>query len=225
MTVAPRQSRASMLRGIDHVAIGTDDMAATLLFYTRVMGFHLVHTMRALPLADDDHQLVSTSERRTARDFRRPPGAPKFDNILHFVLDAGNDTLLAIFEYPQGTPRAERDTVGGLQHIAFHADRRAFDEAIARLDRYGVEYLGPFALRDGHTTVNLFDPSGVRLEIVTDWDNDEYSSVDLIRQTADELRVELKTVFDDDQVIDELSIAARAAQQDIDVIPAGARST
>jgi len=50
-------------------------------FYTRVMGFQLVH-VRRVPYEQDR-------------------GQPPHENLRHYFFDMGNDSLLAIFEYPK----------------------------------------------------------------------------------------------------------------------------
>lgn len=187
------------LRGIDHIAIGTDDMAASLRFYVGVLGFRIINAMRTPPGTDSDTDLVSLDERDSRSDFRRPPGAPPFTGIRHYNLSIGNDTLLGLFEYPKGTPAADRDTIGGLQHIAFHAEKSEFLRVAAVLSAAGVEFLGPFCLPDGHTTINVFDPNGVRLEVVTDIDRDDYSSVEFVEMSPAELREELATLLTRDE--------------------------
>lgn len=186
-----------VLRGIDHIALGTDDMAASLRFYVGVLGFSLVNAMRTPPAADETGDLVEVADRTTRSDFRRPPGAPPFTGIRHYNIGIGNDTLLGLFEYPKGTPAADRDCVGALQHIAFHASKAEFDRVTSVLDAAGISYLGPFSLPDGHTTINVFDPNGVRLEVVTDVDNPDYSSVGFVAMSEEEIRAELLTLVSD----------------------------
>lgn len=182
------------LRGIDHLAIGTDDMAASLRFYVGVLGFPIVNAMRTPPGADETGEVIELAERTDRSDFRRPPGAPPFTGIRHYNIGIGNDTLLGIFEYPRGTQAADRDCVGALQHIAFHASKAEFDRVTSVLDAAGVSYLGPFCLPDGHTTINFFDPNGIRLEVVTDVDHSDYSSVEFVAMSEDEIRSELQTL-------------------------------
>ena len=56
-------------------------MPAAMDFYTRVMGFRLVH-VRRVPYEQDR-------------------GQPPYENLRHYFFDMGNDSLLAIFEYPR----------------------------------------------------------------------------------------------------------------------------
>lgn len=203
MTATEDNKPSYTLQGIDHIAIGTHDMAESLRFYVGVLGFKLVMARRSHPAADEDHPLVMDDDPdKEQAAFRRPPGAPQFDNIRHYCLDMGNDTVFSLFEYPAGTARAVRDSVAGLQHIALHANRPDFNKARARLDEAKIDYLGPLYLGDGHTSINFFDPSGLRLEIVTAGEDDTYNSVERARMPRELVRAELLTLFDDPGEVD-----------------------
>ena len=65
------------MRGIDHLAFVTDDLPATMDFYTRVLGMQLVHVRRV--------------------PFEQDRGQPPYDNLRHYFFNMGNDTLLAFF--------------------------------------------------------------------------------------------------------------------------------
>ncbi len=207
----PRESSTGFaIRGVDHIAVGTHDMAESLRFYVKVLGFRLIMARRTHPAADTDHPLVSDDDpNKEQAAFRRPPGAPQYDNIRHYCLDMGNDSVFSLFEYPPGTPTAVRDSVAGLQHIAFHAERPEFEKVRARLDEFGIEYLGPLYLGDGHTSINLFDPSGIRLEVVTAGEGPTYDSVERARMPEDAVRSELRTLFNDDGEIADILTRSR----------------
>ena len=96
-------------RGIDHLAIVGDDMPTALDFYTRVMGFRFVHARR-VPFEADRWQ-------------------PPYDNLRHYFFDMGNDSLFAIFEYPKGLARQNRDHVGAGEEIV---------ESLGRMHRVRV---------------------------------------------------------------------------------------
>ena len=97
-------------RGVDHLAVVSDDMPKAMDFYTRVLGFQLVH-VRRVPYEQDR-------------------GQPPYDNLRHYFFNMGNDSLFAVFEYPKGLPRQNRDHVGGMQHVAFHVSPDRFDALI-----------------------------------------------------------------------------------------------
>src|SRR5258707_14865286 len=109
--------RAMHTRGVDHLAIVADDMPTAMDFYTRVMGFRLVHVRRV--------------------PFERDRGQPPYDNLRHYFFDMGNDSLLAFFEYPKGLARQNRDLPGGMQHIAFHLEPGKFDGMVERVKTAG----------------------------------------------------------------------------------------
>ena len=134
-------------RGIDHLAIVTDDMPTAMDFYTRVMGFQLVH-VRRVPYEQDRWQ-------------------PQYDNLRHYFFNMGNDSLFAIFEYPDGLPKQNRDHVGGMQHVAFHVPAEKFDAMIGHVKSCGVEVIGPVALGGRFWSAYFLDPFGIRLEIAT----------------------------------------------------------
>jgi catechol 2,3-dioxygenase-like lactoylglutathione lyase family enzyme len=127
-------------RGIDHLALATEDLPATMDFYARVLGMRLVH-VRRVPYEHDR-------------------GQPPYDNLRHYFFDMGNDTLLGFFEYPQGLPRSNHDLPGGMQHVAFHVP-------LVEHVRARGEVTGPVALGRRFWSAYFFDPNGIRLELAT----------------------------------------------------------
>lgn len=169
-------------RGIDHVAIVCDDMPTAMDFYTRVMGFRLVHVRRV--------------------PYERDRGQPPYENLRHYFFDIGNDSLFAIFEYPKGLPRQNRDHVGGMQHVAFHVRPEKFDALVARVKSCGVDVIGPVPLGGRFWSAYLCDPFGIRLEFATDRSGIEQGVVESVLQTELEARTELATLFDDSEMVD-----------------------
>ena len=164
-------------RGIDHLAIVCDDMPTARDFYTRVIGFRLVHVRRV--------------------PFERDRGQPPYDNLRHYFFDIGNDSLFAIFEYPKGLPRQNRDHVGGMQHVAFHVPLDKFDALIERVKRCDVDVIGPVPLGGRFWSAYLFDPFGIRLEFATSRAPADLGAVNSVLQTEEEARAELNTLFAD----------------------------
>jgi catechol 2,3-dioxygenase-like lactoylglutathione lyase family enzyme len=164
------------LQGVDHLALVTDDLKKTIEFYTQVLGMTLVH-VRRVPYAPDR-------------------GQPPYEHCRHYFFDMGNQSLLAFFEYPPDAPKGNRDALGGMQHVAFHADRANFDRAQARLRAHGVELLGPFHLGGRFYSIYFFDPNGIRLEITTDLTQPDYDVITSVYQTEAEAREELETLYD-----------------------------
>ena len=169
-------------RGIDHLAIVSDDMPTALDFYTRVMGFQLVHARR-VPFEADRWQ-------------------PPYDNLRHYFFDMGNDSLFAVFEYPKGLARQVRDHVGGMQHVAFHVPPEKFDAMIERVKGCGVHVIGPVPLGGRFWSAYFLDPFGIRLEFATDRSGTARSVVESVRQTEAEARAELETLFSDPKEVD-----------------------
>ena len=75
----PSELRVVPTRGVDHLALVTDDMPATMDFYTRVLGMQLVH-VRRVPFAPNR-------------------GQPPYDDLRHYFFNMGGDQLLAFFAY------------------------------------------------------------------------------------------------------------------------------
>ena len=169
-------------RGIDHLAIVTDDMPTAMDFYTRVMGFRLVHARR-VPYEQERWQ-------------------PPYDNLRHYFFDMGNDSLFAIFEYPKGLPRQVRDHVGGMQHVAFHVPRERFDAMVERVKGCGVRVVGPVSLGGRFWSAYFLDPFGVRLELATSRVAEPQGVVESVHQTEEEARAELQTLFSDPKEVD-----------------------
>ena len=164
-------------RGIDHLAIVSDDMPTAMDFYTRVMGFRLVH-VRRVPYEQDRWQ-------------------PPYDNLRHYFFDMGNDSLFAIFEYPKGLPQQVRDHVGGMQHVAFHVPPEKFDALVEQVKASGVEVRGPVPLGGRFWSAYFLDPFGTRLELATDRSGRKQGVVESVLQTEEEARAELATLFSD----------------------------
>jgi catechol 2,3-dioxygenase-like lactoylglutathione lyase family enzyme len=169
-------------RGIDHLAFVTDDLPATLDFYTRVVGFQLVHVRRV--------------------PFERDRGQPPYDNLRHYFFDMGGDSLLAFFEYPKGLERQDRDRPGGMQHVAFHVPPARFDALVERVRAAGVDVIGPVPLGGRFWSAYFYDPNGIRLELATDRSGSERGVIESVKQTEAEARAELETLFADPEEVD-----------------------
>ena len=157
-------------------------MPLAMDLYTRVLGFRLVHARR-VPYEQDRWQ-------------------PPYDNLRHYFFDMGNDSLFAIFEYPKGLPRQDRDHVGGMQHVAFHVPADKFDAVLARVKDCGVHVIGPVPLGGRFWSAYFLDPFGVRLEIATSRTETPMGNVESVRQTEAEARAELETLFSDPKEVE-----------------------
>lgn len=168
-------------RGIHHLALNTEDMRTTVDFYTRVVGMPLVHAMKVPP------GLGTGPGNR---------GNPPYENIRHYFFDMGNDSLLAFFEIPRGVePRAKRDGIGGMQHVAFAVTPRNFEALQKRLREAKVAYDGPMDILPGLVSIYFLDPNGIRLEACCEpAAGDKPGVVGSVRQTRAEAGNELQTI-------------------------------
>ena len=173
----------STVRGVDHLALVTEDLPATMDFYTRVMQMQLVHVRRV--------------------PFERDRGQPPYDNLRHYFFNMGNDTLLAFFEYPRGLARSNRDLPGGMQHVAFHLPRERFDRMVDHVKSCGINVIGPVPLGGRFWSAYFYDNNGIRLELATSLADQSLGVVESVLQTEDEIRGELSTLFGETKVVDD----------------------
>ncbi len=138
------------LRGVHHLALNTDDMKATIDFYSDVLGLPLIHAMKIPP------GLGTGPLNR---------GNPPFENLRHYFFDMGNDSTLAFFEIPKGAkPHGDRDAIGVMQHVAFATSPEGAGTLLERLRERALEFQGPIETVPGLLSVYFFDPNGIRLE-------------------------------------------------------------
>ena len=176
-------------RGIHHLALNTDDMKMTLDFYVGVLGMPLVHALKVPP------GLGTGPGNR---------GNPPFENLRHYFLDAGGDSLLAFFEMPKGSkPKGDRDCIGNMQHVSFAVSPEKFDGIIRRLKDAGLSYLGPINVGCETWSVYFYDPNGIRLEF-SHQKEAEPRVVERWRQTKAEALEELRTLSKDSQWLETL---------------------
>jgi catechol 2,3-dioxygenase-like lactoylglutathione lyase family enzyme len=183
------------LRGIHHLALNTDDMQATVDFYTEVLGLPLIHAMRVPP------GLGTGPLNR---------GNPPFENLRHYFFDMGNDSTLAFFEMPKGAKaHGDRDAIAAMQHVAFATSPEGADALLTRLVERGIDHQGPIETLPGLMSVYLFDNNGIRLEFAwrpvdTATDVRVIAGVGQPRETA---VAELRTLHDDPAWIDRVTAA------------------
>jgi catechol 2,3-dioxygenase-like lactoylglutathione lyase family enzyme len=169
-------------RGIHHLALNTDDMKMTLDFYVGVLGMPLVHALKVPP------GLGTGPANR---------GNPPFENLRHYFLDAGGDSLVAFFEMPKGVkPRADRDCIGTMQHVSFAVSEERFNEVKRRIEKANLSYLGPINVGCDTWSMYFYDPNGIRLEF-SHQKEAEPRVVERWRQTRDEALQELRTLHGD----------------------------
>jgi catechol 2,3-dioxygenase-like lactoylglutathione lyase family enzyme len=156
-------------------------MKTTTDFYVNVLGMPLVHAMKVPP------GLGTGPGNR---------GNPPYESIRHYFFDMGNDSLLAFFEIPRDAePRAKRDGIGGMQHVAFVTTPKEFAALRERLARAGVAYDGPIDILPGLISIYFFDPNGIRLEACCQpASGDEPGVIGSVLQKKSEAQRELQSV-------------------------------
>jgi len=145
-----RHAKAPTSRGVHHLALNTEDMKATVDFYTGLLGMPLIHALR-VPAG-----LGTGAGNR---------GNPPFENLRHYFFDAGGDSMVAFFEMPKSAcPQGDRNAIGTMQHCSFTVTEGRSKELRARLEAAGVAYLGPIAIGCDTQSIYVRDPSDIRLE-------------------------------------------------------------
>jgi catechol 2,3-dioxygenase-like lactoylglutathione lyase family enzyme len=164
---------------LDHVVLNVSDTERSLAFYCDVLGMTLVHVARTPRVADEFGA-----------------GEPPMGHLRHYFFDMGNDSTLAFFEYPKGTPKGNRDHLGTMQHCAVHVSRQNFEAARRRLEAHGVTYVGPIDRVIRHS-IYFYDNNGIRLELTTFPTGDDFETVSSLVQTRSQARSELATLYED----------------------------
>jgi catechol 2,3-dioxygenase-like lactoylglutathione lyase family enzyme len=168
------------LRGINHLALVSSDMARTVDFYTNVLGMPLIKTLEI-------------------------PGGGQ-----HFFFDCGNDTSLAFFWFPGAPAHAPGiasagnlpgsgsivSAHGSMNHVAFDVTPEQFDEYVEKLRTKGIAVSGVVNHDDSESTIakelhpGVFvrsvyfrDPDGVLLEFAC-WTK-AFGPQDVLVQPAD----------------------------------------
>ncbi len=133
------------------MALTTEDMKATTGFFVDILGMPLVHAMK-VPVG------LGTGPNNR--------GNPPYEEIRHYFFDMGNDSLLAFFEIPKGAePAANRNAIGGMQHVAFVVTEKRFYEIKQRFKDNGIDYNGPTPQLPGLIGIYFYDPNGIRMEM------------------------------------------------------------
>lgn len=178
------------VEGIAHLAFVTDDMAATMAFWTRVMKMQLVAAKRVPTGLDDD-----------AADRGEPP----YSWVRHYFFSMGKDQMVAFFEYPKedNIQYVDRDHLGGMQHVAFHVRPEQFDDMCDHVKSCDIKVMGPMAIGKYTKAFYFFDNNGIRLEINTYRDDaPRKGNVGPALNKEADARKELETLFDDPAEVD-----------------------
>jgi glyoxylase I family protein len=129
---------------LNHVAYPTADTAATVRFYTEVMGFRLVDAVRG----------SWEPERGTERAF------------LHTFFAMGSGEIIAFFDLPGLRPRAADDMPPWVRHLALSVDSAETLAAWqARLREHGLKVVGPIDHDGTWSSIYFSDPNGLTLEL------------------------------------------------------------
>ncbi len=183
---AARNAAAEPLtRGVHHLALNTDDMKATIDFWTEVLGMPLIHALK-VPVG-------------ASGPLNR--GNPPFEGMRHYFFDMGNDSTVAFFEIPKGAKaQADRDEIGGMQHCSFATAPAAFGELQQRLRARKIDFLGPMPVLPGLQSIYFYDINGIRLEASCHTnDGDDQQIIKGVVQTKAVARAELATITTDER--------------------------
>jgi catechol 2,3-dioxygenase-like lactoylglutathione lyase family enzyme len=126
---------------ISHPGISGAHTAATVRFYTDVLGMPLVLRQPNLDYPPEDHFLFHVGE----------------DNFIAYFLPRDEGAR----EYPQAQGGS-----GHMDHLAIDVDPAALEEAMVRLRAAGVAFEGP-AERGYERSIYFQDPNGATLELLT----------------------------------------------------------
>lgn len=110
----PTETKDSVTKGVNHVAVYCKDLDETARFYTDIMGMPLINVI--------DNRDVPES--------------------THMNVDIGNGMALSFFDFPH-IPRLNEfatEGVGNLMHIALSISRTRYDEVKSRLDENAIVY-------------------------------------------------------------------------------------
>lgn len=142
-----------MPRMLNHAAYVTQDAAATVDFYTRIMGMELASTII-------DDRIPSTGD-----------PFPYF----HLFFRMGDGSTIAFFECP-GLPAAAKSTHPAydiFNHIALQVDSvQEIERWHKWLLQHGLDVIGPTNHEDLVLSIYFHDNNGHRLELTTPLDKD-----------------------------------------------------
>ena len=138
---------------LNHAAYVTHDVAATVEFYTRMLGMELASTIM-------DDTIPSTGD-----------PFPYF----HIFFRMADGSTIAFFESP-GLPEAAKSTHPAydiFDHIALQASGPdEIRQWHAWLVENGIDVIGPTNHKDFLLSIYFHDPNGLRLELTTPLDKD-----------------------------------------------------
>jgi catechol 2,3-dioxygenase-like lactoylglutathione lyase family enzyme len=134
-----------LCKKLHHAAFRCKDAAATVQFYTDVLGLKFSHAM------GEDHV----------------PSTGLYSPHIHIFFEMEDGSSIAFFECPKD-PGDIKDmgSPDWIQHFAFEVENVAtLHEAKERLLAKGLKVVGPTNHDDFILSIYFFDPSGHRLEL------------------------------------------------------------
>ncbi len=123
--------------GVDHLALISFDLEATIDFYTKVLG------MRLTRIVENRDEPTST----------------------HIFLDMGGGNLLAFFDFPEKGPARTVRGVGSMHHVAIKAQPENFRGILSKLQEKHISYSLHGSSESG--SIYVHDPDDILVEITT----------------------------------------------------------
>ena len=133
------------VNGLHHIAYRCRDAEETRHFYEDLLGLPLVHVVR-------EDAVPSTGEH-----------CP----FVHLFFELTDGSCVAFFDLGDGKAvEPWPDTPRWVNHLALKVESAAkVDEAKLRLERAGVQVIGPVSHNGFVHSIYFFDPNGIRLEL------------------------------------------------------------
>jgi len=123
--------------GVDHLALISSDLDATIRFYTEVLGMRLA---KVVPNRDEP---TST----------------------HIFLDMGGGNMLAFFDFPEKSSSPTVRGIGSMHHVALKATAAQYEALLARLGEREIPYSLHGSEEKG--SVYMRDPDNILVEVTT----------------------------------------------------------
>lgn len=146
------------VQSFNHIALPTNDSAATADFYTRIMGFRMVSAVRE----------------------ERVPSTGAETPFLHTLFALEDGGCMAFFEVVGEEYAGRSDGVPSwIRHFAMNVD--SYEQVVAWkewLEENDIEVLGIVDHEGLWESIYFFDPNGLRLEIT-------YQTRELTREDAE----------------------------------------
>jgi glyoxylase I family protein len=141
-----------LCKKLNHAAYRCKDARETADFYTGMLGLRLAHVVGA------DHV----------------PSTQRYSPHVHLFFEMEDGSSIAFFECPKDPGNVkDLESPDWIQHFAFEVeDADTLLAAKARLERAGIDVIGPVDHDGFLLSVYFFDPSGHRLELTVRTERD-----------------------------------------------------